>query len=342
MPTRKIYYVSISIIGAAFLSYYFYNNNESPVMSDSEISVDKKSAFNKYKDDIYEQAFTLKDSDKNIIESNKLVSMDDEFKNSPIGIFYQKERLSINVDQYPLGPALEEISKLSGVAISGDSVSGNDLLSIKFDALPIDKGLQKILADNDVFFLYGTNVDADEHSLNAVWVFDKGQGMENIPVSKASTYASSSIDVMLTDESSYVRASALESSIDNNPEQAVSTVLSAMADPNGDVRSRVLYKAIQAEVELTTDALEGFLQNDSDPMVRVFALDALSQKLMTSDVHRLEELAKLSINDSEILVRESAQDIIDHILSSDSSSLIDEENNQQGADDTDVEVDVHS
>lgn len=73
--------------------------------------------------------------------------------------------LSVRVEDVALGPLLERIAAVAGVIIvHGDEVAG-DPISIVFEELPLDEGLQRILVGHDAFYHYRGG------DLESVWVY---------------------------------------------------------------------------------------------------------------------------------------------------------------------------
>src|SRR5262245_56069845 len=90
-------------------------------------------------------------------------------------------RLSVQSHGRTLKGVLEQISSQSGVFISADQL-GEIPVSVQFEDLPLDQGLQRLLKDQDSFFFYGAESQGRGPSLVAVWVYPKGKGQGIVPV----------------------------------------------------------------------------------------------------------------------------------------------------------------
>lgn len=221
-------------------------------------------------------------------------------------ITYKDGRLDVRIDNRSLEWALVQISQQSGVPIVSTSGLGTQLMSLQFEKLPLEEGLRRILRGYDVFFFLGAE-DKAPSSLKAVWVYPKGRGRGLAPEVGASA---AEVSRYLSDPDPAMRAWAVQILIERKGPQSLPAVLQALTDPDEQVRSRALYRALNANVDVPQNALTDLVRHDPSPLVRFAALEAIVY-MNAKDLTAARGIAEFALSDSDPNVRLQAQQILD-------------------------------
>jgi hypothetical protein len=216
--------------------------------------------------------------------------------------------LNVRIENTSLEWALKRISQQSGVPIS--SVGGLDAhpLSIQFERLSLEDGLRRILKDHD-FFLF-LAADGRAPALRGVWVYPKGQGHALMPLAPPREPSQFHASSDLTHPNPTARARALEALAEREGQQALPAVLQGLMDSDESVRSRALFTVLNAAVAIPQDALEEVVRNDSSPLVRSLAMEAITNANL-QEPSRARQIAEFALQDADPQVREQAQWILD-------------------------------
>ncbi len=198
---------------------------------------------------------------------------------------------------------LNELSRKSGVAVLIAEGVGEERLSIDFNKLPAEEALRQILHEYDAFFFY-SGEELKPAALRVVWVYPKGQGQGLHPVPPEEWPSTKEIEERLGDPDPEGRARAIEALIDRKGEQAVKAVLKALEDPEARVRTRALYHAFSAGLEIPQDVLIGRALSDSSAIVRFLALEALATG------PDAQWIAQRALSDPSPDVQQRAQEIL--------------------------------
>jgi len=87
-------------------------------------------------------------------------------------------------------------------------------------------------------------------------------------------------------------------------------VLQALKDGEESVRARALDLAVSSAIALPQDALEDVVRNDSSPLVRLLAMEAITH-LNPEDLTQIKTIAEFALGDTDPEVREQAQSLLD-------------------------------
>lgn len=184
-------------------------------------------------------------------------------------------RLTLKVVKRPLAMVLDALTQESGIPIVVAGGAGDDVVSMEVRDIPWDEGLRRLLSRHDAFFLYGGE-DKTAASLRAVWVYPKGGGKGLQPTPPETWASTKELEGKLADPDRSVRARAYEGLIDRQHERALETVVRGLReDRDAEVRSRVLYAALNKGLELPADLLASLASGDGSDQVRFLALNAL-------------------------------------------------------------------
>lgn len=227
------------------------------------------------------------------------------------GITVANNRLSVQAQNRSLAGILDEISNQSGIPILlGDGIN-DQTVSIRFQELPLDQGLQALLKTFDAFFFYSAEGTQGQSpaALKAVWIYPQGQGRRIVPV-PPETYASTAeMQQNLRDPDPDQRARAVEALMERQGTRALDVVLEVLEDPDEKVRYRALNQAVQLNLALPEDLMQRLALSDSSPVVRFLALEAMVNA-PGIDPGQLREIAERALNDPSEEVKAQAEDIL--------------------------------
>jgi HEAT repeat protein len=198
----------------------------------------------------------------------------------------------------PLDWILAEISREGHIAIMLSGGVGSEIYPVVFDDVPIEPALRQLLQRYDAFYYY------NGRTLRAVWVYLLNDGSGYAPVPPDSWASTLELQGKLTDRDPEARASAIENLVERQGDAAYAALLNALEDESDEVRTRALYGAQTAGVELPTDFLSDMALNDPSEEVRFLALEALA------DDPELPVIAEQALEDPSPHIRSHAQQIL--------------------------------
>jgi hypothetical protein len=219
-------------------------------------------------------------------------------------IALKEEKVTVRVQDVRLAALLEEISRLSRVAILTEGGAGHERVSVQLDGLSLDEALRRILQDHDAFFFYGVERDRPA-SLRVVWVYPRDRGRGLMPVPPEAWASTKELEGELRDADPETRGRAVETLVERKGEKARDVVLRALADPDGQVRSRALYGALRAGLDFPAEFLTRMVLEDSSSHVRFLALEALEARPAV-----IGAIAARAMSDPDPHVRNKAQEIL--------------------------------
>lgn len=235
--------------------------------------------------------------------TSRLDNQPSKISDQESGVTFKDGRLSVRIEKRPLESLMDEISTKAGVPLVLSEDVGGQVVSLNFQNLPLDEGLRRILKKYDAFFFYGVD-EQDASSLKVVWVYPKGQGRGMAPVPAEKWASTKDVEAMLADKDPAVRGRAIETLVQRKGEAALDAVLKSLQDDNDQVRTRALYGAVRAGVQVSEAVLYNLAVNDASPDVRLLALQGLSNG---PDARRMAERA---LDDPSEPVRVQAREIL--------------------------------
>jgi len=225
------------------------------------------------------------------------------------GVTVVDGRLSVRVQNRSLKRLLEEIADKSNVPIIVSTGVEDQRVSMQFENLPFDQGLQILFQALDTFFSFGVQGQASA-ALRAVWVYPPGKGHRVVPVPPEAWASTAEMSEQLSDPEPEKRAPAVEVLIERQGKRALETVLQALEDGDEKVRYRTLYKAVNSGLTLSNALLEHLLVSDPSPVVRFLALDAIAN-VSGAQPESLRAIAELALHDPHVAIQSQAQEILD-------------------------------
>lgn len=244
-----------------------------------------------------------------------------------------ENRLSVQVQNRSLVWILQEISNQSGVPILLSEGIKDRPVSIQFQDLPLDQGLQVLLKTLDAFLFYGAQ-EQPPAALRAVWVYPKGQGSRIVPAPSEAYAGAAEIQQNLSDPDPAERARTVELLIKRQRTRALDVVLQVLQDPDEKVRSRALYRAVHLDLAMPTDLMQHLVLSDPSSVVRFLALEAVA-KAPGADPSKIRETAELALNDPSEEVQEQAKVILTALESAHSPADPGDSSQEQGGDRSD-------
>jgi hypothetical protein len=223
-------------------------------------------------------------------------------------------RLHGEAQNMPLASVLQAIARQSGVQIVTDERVANKPVSIQFKEAPLDQGLLQLLRDCDIFFFYGVKGEGSQASpaLQGVWIYPQGDGESLAPVLPAPWTSAPELEPGRNDAEEAERARAVEATVEQPGTQVLDAVLTALEDPEDQVRERALHAALYAGIPLPLPRLEELVQYDPSPLVRFLALGAMAgeagEVAPETPHHRI--LVEHARRDPSPEVREQARQIL--------------------------------
>jgi hypothetical protein len=215
-------------------------------------------------------------------------------------------KLSVTVSRASLATVMKEISILADVPIVVSDTLGKDVVTFKGRDLPLDEGLKQLLAAYDVFFLYTAPDHKTPGAIKSVWVYGRGDGWDLQPVPSAMWASTKELESRLEDPNPDIRSDTYEQLIERGGENALSTALKGLADPEESVRLRTLSAAIDADFEIPAVDLQALVLDAQaqSQSIRVLALQAIQGR------PEAEATALSLVNDPDEVVRNEARRIL--------------------------------
>jgi len=231
-------------------------------------------------------------------------------------VFTLKEgRLTGKVQDRPLGWVLDQLQLSTPVHILVDDLVGGERVWVEFENVPLDEAFRQVLKNYDTFFQYSKEKDS-EASLKAVWVYPAGQGTGLQPVPKEKWASTKELEEDAASKDPEVRIRALTVLIERKGARSRDLVLGVLNDDQDvKVRTRTLYSAIGADVDLPRDMLINMLLSDPSDNIRFLALTALPEG------PELEPVIQRALTDQSPHVRSRAQDILGRLKPATSGSV---------------------
>jgi HEAT repeat protein len=223
----------------------------------------------------------------------------------PPEVVLKDGRLSLDAEGRTLEWVLGRISRSAGFPIVVDETAGEAVVSLRFQDLPLEEGLRRLLRDHDAFFFYGAQ-DGAPAALRVVWVYPKGHGRFLEPVPPERWASTREIEKLLDAPDAEDRSRAIESLVERKGEKARGAVLRALRDENARVRTQALYSAFSSGLEVPAEVLAQAL-DDPSVDVRFLALEAVG------DRPEAATLARRALGDQSPHVRERAKQILDRL-----------------------------
>ena len=229
------------------------------------------------------------------------------FEPAPVGsergrVEVQRQQLSVSLREVPLDSVLEELRRATGATFEVQGVLPATITE-SFDKLPVEKGLRRLFGGAGVSLLYEEGPDA-QRRLVRVWIFPRSAsaGVAREAGSDAEERLAASIQKATSAGGREERWQAIGELANSREKGARDALLSAMRDPEPDVRERAIDALGDLKDEAAVGPLSRALTQDEDEDVRESAADALGEIPSAESVAAL----KRSLEDESPDVRESA------------------------------------
>ena len=221
-------------------------------------------------------------------------------------ILVENGMLTLDLHDQPLGPVLADISKRSRVRIETVPSIDGHLVSIEMRNMPLDRGLQELLRNYDLFLYRSEGV------LRSAWVYEREAGAQLVPVPPESWASTADVERQMHNGSPAERISAIETLVGRNGPNSADVVNRALLDENDEVRLRGLDVALSAGVAVSRETLTSLTYDSSAP-VRALALEAVANGTPLGDPREAEteQLIRRMMGDPDAEVRSKATEILD-------------------------------
>ena len=217
-------------------------------------------------------------------------------------------RLSVTARGQSFYQMLDAIAAHARVAIIRGQGVDDHPVTVSFKDLSPEEALRLILKNYDVFYLVGgSGADKEAASLQAVWIYTRGQGATFQPIPLEQAASTKELSQHLGDADPQIRARAIGGLAERDGNQARDSVMAALRDSDPTVRTQALYGAENGGVDLPPDTLEDLAHNDPAPEVRFLALDALQATPAG------EAAAQRALQDANPRVREAASQFLQRL-----------------------------
>lgn len=224
---------------------------------------------------------------------------------SPLSVVFEKDRLSVRMQNASMRDALGEIERRTSVKIAVSQAIEDHEISADF-SLPLDLGLHALLGMYDSFFYYGAS-GQDAPLLRAVWVFPKGAALTMAPVPLEAWAGGKELEAVSSESDPKVRQAAYEALMarpDSRSRELVIQAIRGARERDADVRQRVLAAAMSKGLSIPPEVLSELARGDGSEQIRWMALDALSQSATA------RQAAEAALTDPSSAVRQKAEEIL--------------------------------
>lgn len=209
-------------------------------------------------------------------------------------IIVRDGRLTVHVHEARLRSVLDAIAEQSGVSILDNADLGSAMVSAELRDVPIDRGLQNLLARWDVFIFYAGG--QGQTVIRSVWVYPKDRGREIMP---APLVQHASIRDALPPEVLKPTAS-----------EAPDPLLAALSEPDDEARYRNLEESLNTGREVPAELLQDLLEHDPSEELRALALQGIVEE---ATPEKIRSIAERALADPGAEVRARAQEILERL-----------------------------
>ncbi|OGW17570.1 MAG: hypothetical protein A3G93_01345 [Nitrospinae bacterium RIFCSPLOWO2_12_FULL_45_22] len=214
----------------------------------------------------------------------------------------QNDLLTVRLKDTPLQKVLKEIARQSGLKILL-YIPIEDKVSLEFYALPLERGLHRILCDkNHIFLYFKTKSEPGKFSpirLREVRVYPNGYWIAGNEHEGEKEQLHQLKRRLLEDPDANVRESAAEALGKSGDPRAMDLLLQALMDENPNIRIRALFALSELVGPIPLEPIKDIALHDGEPEVKIYAIEALR------DIGKNEsiEIFKLALNDMNRGVR---------------------------------------
>lgn len=223
-----------------------------------------------------------------------------------LSVTFEAGRLSVRIQDLPIGAAMEELTRRTGVKIAIAQEIEDMNISAALSGVALEAGLRALVGKYDSFFYYGAN-DDETPALRAVWVFSKGAALTIQPVALEACAGGKELELLLADQEPRVRKQAYDALIrrpDSRSRELVIQAIRGVAEKDDDLRQHILAGALSKGFDIPPEVLSELARADNSEQVRWIALDALSHD------GAARQAAEAALTDASPAVRQKAEEIL--------------------------------
>ena len=195
-----------------------------------------------------------------------------------LSVEWTRGRLSVTAEEVPLGDALREVARRTGLQVRGAEVLG-DAVTVRFSGLPLSEGVRRLLARVDHVLVEEMPAHGDARPLLALFIGRRpfAGAIEGDEMATTEEDAPGErLDRFLAASDPAVRRWAVERLGDVGDQWALPRVLAALRDQDAGVRESAL-GALGQYGPVAVESLTGLLERDTSPEVRAAALGVLGR-----------------------------------------------------------------
>jgi hypothetical protein len=202
--------------------------------------------------------------------------------------------LSAKVEAAPLWQVLEQLTRQTHVKVYFENLSSEEKVSAAFEKLPLEEGIKRLLADKTYTLGYEQAASTAVPKVNEIRIVSSRQGASKeelnellavLPAARSKTECAPadarSVEV-LAEEALHARDAAKRLTAlkalagkDKQDPKVASTVATALADKDTEVRGGALDLVLLQNIAVPPEALEKMAFKDPSPELRFNALDGL-------------------------------------------------------------------
>jgi hypothetical protein len=229
---------------------------------------------------------------------------------APATISAREGTVTINVEKMPFRDALAALADQAGieVVLVADTIP-NDEFSDKFEKLPVEQALQRVLAGKSYLLRYALETPGAPPKVTAVYIVPEGTGttktyrMEQVAADvEPEVDADTALLVKaLSAEQAAERATALKKYLEEADVPDYEAAAQALKDVDPQVR-KVALEGMENSHTLPAEATAAVVVDDADPALRMEALRLLVERTGGAD----QQTIQAALGDSDPNVRAHA------------------------------------
>lgn len=236
--------------------------------------------------------------------------------------------LSAKIENAPLGEVLKELARQAHLEVYLRGSSAEEKVSARFDNLPLEEGIKRLLKGKDYTLTYDRTMPASSR-VAEIRVISNGSG----PITKISDEAASvptakdptgerpksleekSIEELVREAlqapDPAARTAALKALVGREEEaKTLPTAVSALRDQDPQVRGAALEVLQGINATTATEPLVEMALKDASPQLR---LEALEELVGRSEPQAALDYLKQALEDGDPQIRSRAQDLFQEI-----------------------------
>jgi HEAT repeats len=245
-------------------------------------------------------------------------------------LILQHDHLSAAIDNLPLRVVLEKLSRLTNIEVFLEKSVGDEMVTVEFKNLPLEKGIRRILQGNSYALAYAqssfsrgpkaspkvvgirvvpksTGPDTVQENTDSETIHFGGFG-ENEPDGQRNIEQEQAHESLAADDTKdrVAALSALTEGAEEKKAEADQAIVAGLKDENADVREAALFVLENGDGPVPLEPLSQVAMNDGRPQHRMAALMLLAER----NGQEAQGPLKQALKDPDPEVREMAQTLL--------------------------------